>query len=210
LWATLHGDPEKVVERAQFLHSELAQQDCDRALEKDGTGHREHDIVDVEVDNVVAASKDEQQRVRAGLDEAEGDQVGGEAIVPDPQHLLEAIQRAVKLTHHTHASGVDEADRLNALHCLDRSDMKGDILDVQLVDRPVPREGKEEDGPNNGRLDDRAKGLIVVHSVALSEAPKDPTSLVLIQSTIALELVIENPHAGDHVGARGHGTRSHV
>jgi hypothetical protein len=37
----------------------------------------------------------------------------------------------------------------------------------------------------------------------LNEALKDPTDIVLIQSTIGLELVMENLLASDHVGARG-------
>jgi hypothetical protein len=40
---------------------------------------------------------------------AKGDQVGGKAIVSNPRRLLEAIHRAVKLTHYTWVSGVDEA-----------------------------------------------------------------------------------------------------
>jgi hypothetical protein len=43
---------------------------------------------------------DEQEDVRLGLDETEGDQVGGKATVPSMWHLLKAIQRTVQLTHH--------------------------------------------------------------------------------------------------------------
>jgi hypothetical protein len=137
------------------------------------------------------------------LDEVEGDQVDGEATVPDPQRLLEAIQRVVKLTHHTRRSGVDEADELAVVHHLGQSVVKEDILDVRLGDRPV----LGEDGPNSGRLDDRTESPVVVHSVALSEAPKDPTGVVPIQSTINLDLVSEYPFVSDHIGARGHHTK---
>ena len=66
------------------------------------TGGWEHNVVDVEkVDGVVAAPKDKHGHVRVGLDEAEGDKLGGEGIVPGSQSLLEAIQRALKFTHHT-------------------------------------------------------------------------------------------------------------
>jgi hypothetical protein len=103
--AALHDDPEKVVERAQVLHRELG---CcvDRALEENDTGHREHDVVKVEeeVDDVVAMPKVAQGCVRHVLNEAKGDQVGDKATVPGLRRLLEAIQRVVKLTHHTQAS----------------------------------------------------------------------------------------------------------
>jgi hypothetical protein len=76
------------------------------------------------------------------------------------------------------------------------------------VYQAVLGEGEGEDSPNGGRLDDGAEGLIIVHPEALSEASKDPTSLVAIQSTIVLELVTEDPLVGDHVGQEGHGTKS--
>jgi hypothetical protein len=55
-----------------------------------------------------------------------------------------------------------------------------------------------------------ARGLVVVHFETLSKAPMDPTSLILIQGIINLEVMLEDPLVGDHVGARGHDTRSHM
>lgn len=183
------------MEKVKVLHRELALQGS--------TGRREHDIIEVEeVHGVVATLKDEQGRVLLGLDEAEVDQVGDKATVPVPRRLFEAIQKAVKLTHHTQTSGVNEAGGLAAVHCLGQSAMMEAILDVQLVDRPIPREGKGEDGPNGGSLDDRTEGIVVVHSGVLSEALKDPTGFVAIQSTISLEFMMEDPLVGDH-GSRG-------
>jgi hypothetical protein len=60
LEAPLHGDPEEVVERTEVLHRELTLKDGDRVLEEGGTGHREHNVVDVEeVECVVAMLMDE-------------------------------------------------------------------------------------------------------------------------------------------------------
>jgi hypothetical protein len=70
------------------------------------------------------------------------------------------------------------------------------ILDVQLVDHPISREGEGEDDPNGGKLYDGPGGLVVVHSEVLSEATKDPTGLVAIERAIKGELVAENPLAG--------------
>lgn len=66
----------------------------------------------------------------------------------------------------------------------------------------VEREG--DDSIYGDGLIDRAKGLVVVNSRALSEALKDPTYLILIQGTISLELMLEDPLVGDHMvpGAR--------
>jgi hypothetical protein len=72
-------------------------------------------------------------------------------------------------------------------------------LDVELMDRPIPREG--EDDSNGGELDDEAEDLVVVHSGALGEAPKDPTSLATVEGAARGQLVAKEPLAGDHVGA---------
>jgi hypothetical protein len=67
--------------------------------------------------------------------------------------------------------------------------MEEGILDIELMDRLVAEEGEGEDGANSGELDNRAKGLVVVHSGALCEAPKDPTGLVAVEGAIRGQLV---------------------
>jgi hypothetical protein len=79
--------------------------------------------------------------------------------------------------------------------------MEEGILDVELIDHPVPREGEGEDGLNGGELDDRTEGLIVVHSRALGETPEDPTGLVAVEGAICGQLMVKEPLVGDHVGA---------
>jgi hypothetical protein len=79
--------------------------------------------------------------------------------------------------------------------------MKEGILDVELVDRPVPGEGEGEDDADGGELDDGAEGLIVVHAVSLGEAPKNPAGLVAIEGAIRSQLVAKEPLASDHIGA---------
>jgi hypothetical protein len=56
---------------------------------------------------------------------------------------------------------------------------------------------------NRGWLDYRAKGLIVVDTGSLGEAAKDLASLVPFQRAVEVELVFENPFAGDDIGANG-------
>jgi hypothetical protein len=67
--------------------------------------------------------------------------------------------------------------------------MEEGILDVELMDLPVPGEG--EDRANGGELDDGALG----------EAPKDPTGLVAVEGANRCQFVAEEPLAGDHVAA---------
>jgi hypothetical protein len=54
---------------------------------------------------------------------------------------------------------------------------------------------------DGGRLDYRAEGLIVVDAGPLGEAVKNPASLVPFQGAVGVELVLEDPFAGDDVGA---------
>lgn len=65
--------------------------DC--ALKNVGGGHREQNVLDVEqeVDDVVAALVDKQGHVQLGHNEAKGGQVGSNATISGPRHLLEVI-----------------------------------------------------------------------------------------------------------------------
>jgi hypothetical protein len=81
--------------------------------------------------------------------------------------------------------------------------MQEHILHIELVNRPGAGDGQGEHGANRGRLDHRAEGLIVVNAGSLGEAAKNPTSLVPVQGTVVIELVHENPLAGDDAGANG-------
>jgi hypothetical protein len=76
------------------------------------------------------------------------------------------------------------------------------VLDVELVYGPTLRDSQSWHSPDLGRLDDGAEGLIVVHPRALSEPPEDPTSLVPVKRATLLELVLEDPLAGDDIGPR--------
>jgi hypothetical protein len=75
--------------------------------------------------------------------------------------------------------------------------MKEGVLDIELVDRPIPG----EDDADGGELDDRAEGLIVVHAEALGEAPKNPASLVAVQGAIRSQFVAKEPLASGRIGA---------
>jgi hypothetical protein len=71
------------------------------------------------------------------------------------------------------------------------------------MNRPGAGDNQGEDGADRDRLDHRAEGLIVVDAGSLGEVTKNPASLVPFQGAIRIELVLENPLAGDDVGANG-------
>jgi hypothetical protein len=98
--------------------------------------------------------------------------------------------------------GVNEADRLRAVDGLGECAMEEGILDVKLAHGPTLGDSQSQHSPDSNRLDDGAEGLVVVHPGVLSEFPEDPTGFVPIKRAICLELVLEDPLAGDDVGPR--------
>jgi hypothetical protein len=81
-------------------------------------------------------------------------------------------------------SGVNETGGLAVVDGLRQSAMEEDILDIELMYCPIPREGEGEDSSNDGELDDGVEGLIIVHSGALGKAPNDLTGLVAIEGPV--------------------------
>jgi hypothetical protein len=86
-----------------------------------------------------------------------------------------------------------------AVDSLHQSVVEEGILDIELMDHPVSGDGMGEDGSNGSKLDNGVEGLVVVHSGALGEAPKDPTGLVAVEGVIQGQLVAKEPLVGDHV-----------
>jgi hypothetical protein len=111
------------------------------------------------------------------------------------------VEGAVQPVDQIRLSDVDEVSGLTTVDGLHQSAMEEGILDVELMDPPVPGEDEGEDGTNGGELDDGAKGLVVVHAGALGEASKDPTGLIAVEGASRCQFVAEKPLAGDHVGA---------
>jgi len=56
---------------------------------------------------------------------------------------------------------------------------------------------------DNGWLDDKAESLIKVNTRSLSETTEDPTSLVALQRTVGMKLLLEDPLDGDGVCSWG-------
>jgi hypothetical protein len=106
--------------------------------------------------------------------------------------------------------GVDEAGGLAAVDNLRQSVMEEGILDVELMDRPVPGECEGEDGSNGGELDDGDEVLVVVHFGALGEDPKDPTGLVAVEGPFEVSLWRKSHLSMTTLVPGGHGTRSQV
>jgi hypothetical protein len=199
----LYWDVEEVVEGAE-VHRELLLESWSGTLEKLQARGSEDDVVDVlqQVSSVDATAVDEQRGIRLDLHEAQGDQVGGKAVVPRSRRLLQPVEGLVEPTHQLRVRGVNKASRLRAVDGLGECAVEEGVLDVELVNGSIPGDRQSQHSPDGGRLDNGAEGLIVVHPGPLSELPEDPTSLVPVKRVVRLELVLEDPLASDDIGPR--------
>jgi hypothetical protein len=71
--------------------------------------------------------------------------------------------------------------------------MEKGVLDVQLVDRPRPRDKTMQ----------TVVDLIIANARTLSEPPKDPLSLVSVKGVVNVPLVSEHPLANHNVATAG-------
>ena len=78
--------------------------------------------------------------------------------------------------------------------------MKKGILDIKLMDRPVPRVSQSNDCANSSRLDNRAECFIIINTGLLSKTTKNLASLVSFQRAISMKFVLENPFTSDNIG----------
>jgi hypothetical protein len=89
--------------------------------------------------------------------------------VPSSGCLLEPVQGLVQATDQVRVSRVGKARGLATEDCLGVSAMEEGILHVELLNGLVTRDSSCEHRANSGRFYNRAEGLVVVDSGALSE-----------------------------------------
>jgi hypothetical protein len=77
------------------------------------------------------------------------------------------------------------------------------VLHVQLINWPSTGCNDAENNPYCGRLDNRAKCLVVVDAMLLRVTTDHPTGLVTGKRAVRVELVCEYPLACNNVGPRG-------
>jgi hypothetical protein len=105
------------------------------------------------------------------------------------------------VTNQVGVSWIGETRELTAVDSLSEDAMEEGILHIKLLNRPVIGDSSGEHRAHGGQFHNRAESLVVVDFGALSETPKDPASLVAIESPVSVELVCEDPFANDDIGA---------
>ena len=79
--------------------------------------------------------------------------------------------------------------------------MEEGVFDVELMHRPIASSSQMKDGANRRRLDHRRECLVEVEARALREAADNPSGLATLETAIRMKLVLEDPSAGDDMGA---------
>jgi hypothetical protein len=96
-------------------------------------------------------------------------------------------------------SRINTYSRLVVVDGLREGVVQEHIHQIKLMNQPGAEDGQGEHNVECGRLDHWAEGLIVVDAGSLGEATKDPVSLVSFQGAVEVELVHENPFAGNDI-----------
>ena len=115
--------------------------------------------------------------------------------------LLQSVQGPREQAHMIRMVGVDEADRLLAVHLLGEMTVEKSIGDIHLVHRPRATGGEVQNGADRARLDNRGKRIRKVDTGTLAKSA-DPNALYSAPACHRAELVLEDPLVGDDVGAR--------
>ena len=100
---------------------------------------------------------------------------------------------------------VNEPCRLMTIHAFGKITVQKGVFDVELVDWLSARCSEVQHGADGRRLDHRGEGLMEVDAGALGEPADDPSGLSTLQCAIRMQLVLEEPFAGDDIGLCGAG-----
>jgi hypothetical protein len=102
---------------------------------------------------------------------------------------------------------VDEPNRLLTEHLLLKVTMKKIIRDIHLVHRPAAGDSELKNSADGAEFNNGRKGVMEVNSFTVPETTDHPASLVTIECTIRMKLVLEDPLPGDDIGLRWSGNK---
>jgi hypothetical protein len=194
-----------VVKLPQIFHGELPLQGWDGLLQQLSGGSCKNNIIDIEqqVNGLGTSIKNEESSIELGFNKNQREQIAGKLVVPCPRSLLQTVQRLVEVADQVRLSRVEETSGLCAINHLSQHIVEECVLDVELVDLPIPWESKGQDGANRCGLHNRAESVIIIDAGAMCEPAKNPLGHVPLECPVSLELVLEYPLIGDNIGIVG-------
>jgi hypothetical protein len=112
-------------------------------------------------------------------------------VVPGSPCRFQAVEGLVEPTHKLRVGGVNKVDGLGVVDHLGEHVVEEGVLDVELVHGPTQGDNQSQHSSDGDRRNDRVDGLVVAHTREVGEPPEKPMSLVPVQRSIHLELVLQ-------------------
>jgi hypothetical protein len=134
--------------------------------------------------------------------ETNGLNIGRETLKPSPGSLFETIQRFLKKTNMIRSRGILKTKRLLTVNFFLKRAMEESIFDVELVNRPLRRDGYTEYYANGAGLNNRRESFIIVNPVLLRKTATNPASFVARKTTVGVEFLMKTPLTRDNVCTR--------
>jgi phage-related protein len=89
--------------------------------------------------------------------------------------------------------GVLKTKRLLTINCFLKRTMEESIFDIELVNRPLRRDGYTENCANGAGLNNRRESFIVVNAMLLRKTATNPPSFIARKTTVRVEFLTKNP-----------------
>jgi hypothetical protein len=134
-----------MVERAEVLHGEFSLEGRYGVLQERCARRGEHNFINIkqQVYRIGAAAEYEQWGVGLGLNKSQSEQVRGEPVVPNPEHLLQPIEWLVEAANPVRLRGINKPCHLAVVDYLWESTMQERVLHIKLVDGPGTWDDRE-------------------------------------------------------------------
>jgi hypothetical protein len=91
------------------------------------------------------------------------------------------------------ARGINKPRGLLIVYFLHKMVVEKSIFDVELLNRPILRQGKREHGMNGGSFDHRAESLVKIDAMLLSESTHNPSSFMTSKRAVRVIFVAKEP-----------------
>ncbi|CAL1414849.1 unnamed protein product [Linum trigynum] len=119
---------------------------------------------------------DKQRHIRVSLSKPTLYKERTQLVVPRARGLAKPVDSLAQLTHVIRELGIPKSRRLSHANLFMKWTLKECIVDIELMDRPVMREGNDEYCADCDRLENGTEGLVEVNSWPLVKSLGDETS----------------------------------
>jgi phage-related protein len=98
--------------------------------------------------------------------------------------------------------GILKTKRLLTVNCFLKRAMEESIFDIDLVNRPLRRDGYTQDSANGDGLNNRRESFIIVNAMLLRKTTTNPASFIARKTTVGVEFLTKNPLTRNDVCTR--------